>query len=115
MPEKFVVQILSPARRELTEIVKYISEKESPFLGDTIRATIIKRSKELQFLPEGNPLVPEEPFFSAKVRMVHVKHYVIYFIVDVDEKIVKIIGISHSRRNRKSFLLKNLPAVQPQP
>ena len=107
MPKKFAVHILPRANQNLKDIIYYIAiNRESIFNAERVQSAIMKRIMNLTIFPEGNPLVPEEPFLSNSVRMVHVKHYTIYYIVDTKSTTVYIIGISHARRSR-DFLLKD--------
>ena len=104
MLRKFVVQLSWPAKKDFASIISYYSDElEDPLVAEKVRVAIENRKDNLSFLPEGNPRVPEEPYFSAGVRMAHVKRYpyTLYYVVDNENKVVNIANILHNRRNRK--------------
>ncbi|MBR0480798.1 type II toxin-antitoxin system RelE/ParE family toxin [Candidatus Saccharibacteria bacterium] len=105
MPEKFVVQLSSQAKKDLKEITSYLyfwQDWYDNFLSaDKTINSIRQKIRSLAIFPEGYSLV-ELPYKTKyQYRRVHVKHCNIYFIVDSEHKKVIVTSIVDARQNPK--------------
>lgn len=97
---KFAVEISEKADRDLRNIFLYIAidlcapetaEKQIKRLWDAMRS--------LDELPERYCRYEEEPWRSRGMRVLPVDNYVILYIPDLEEKIVRIASIIYSGRD----------------
>ena len=67
---------------------------------------LYKGINSLSVFPERHKVVKEYPWGDKGVRKLIVKNYFIYYIVDADDKIVKVLGVIYSKQNQENILLE---------
>lgn len=88
------------ARQDLQEIYEYIAY--TLLVPDTAKAiteVILGAGRSLENLPERNPLYRDEPWHSRGVRVLRVKNYLIFYVVDLDTDTVSIARIMYGGRD----------------
>ncbi len=97
---KFEVELSEKADRDLRNIFFYIAidlcvpdtaEKQLKRLWDAMRS--------LDELPERYRRYEDEPWHSRGMRVLPVDNYVVLYIPDLDEKIVRIVSVMYSGRD----------------
>lgn len=88
------------ARRDLREIYEHIAY--TLLVPDTAKAIsekIMREIRSLESLPERNPLYRDEPWHSQGVRLLRVKNYLVFYMVNPDTDIVSIARIMYGGRD----------------
>ncbi len=102
---KFEVELSEKADRDLRNIFFYIAidlcapdaaEKQVNRLWDAMRS--------LDELPERYRRYEDEPWHSRGMRVLPVDNYVVLYIPDLKEKIVRIVSVMYSGRDRNEQL-----------
>jgi toxin ParE1/3/4 len=60
---------------------------------------ILEAARNLQSLPERNPLYKEEPWHSQGVRFIPVKNYIVFYTVNTDTDTVSVTRIMYGARD----------------
>ena len=103
--KQYEVKITEPAQRQLQEIVRYIAgdlqeKRTALWMLDTLEKEILS----LSTLPNRVALTEEEPWYSAGIRRMPVKNYLVYFWVNEDQKQVQITAVVFGRRDQRNVL-----------
>lgn len=94
------VKITEPAERDLYEIGAYISkELLEPTTAKEVISKIAKAVNSLEEMPLRNALVADESLALKGIRKIIVDNYIIFYVVDEENKTVIVIRILYSRRN----------------
>lgn len=102
--DKYCVRYSTQAKKDLKAIFSYIAyslearqtaDRQAGRIRDTVRA--------LDFLPERHPVVDWEPWHSRMIRRLSVNNYVVYYRVDPEQSIVKIMRIVYGGRDVKNI------------
>lgn len=101
----FEARLTRQAEVQLREIAWHIAvalhnPDAAENLMDNFEAEFVKIEKN----PEKYALVDEEPWRSEGVRKSRVKHFIIYFWIDVENAAIQITGIVYEKRDQKKFL-----------
>ena len=95
------VRITRQAKDHLKEIRRYIEQDLcAPIAAKNTIAAIKAEMKSLAPMPESVHLTPEQPWHDRGVRRGRVKNYHIHFWIDVENKIVQVIGVIYVRREQ---------------
>ena len=101
MAEMYEVKLTKYALEQLREIDEYIiNVLMSIEAADSVLAEIESMINSLNCLPKRMPLVSEEPWRTEGVRKAIVKNFMIYFIVDDENKKVQVISVLYAKRNQ---------------
>lgn len=71
------------------------ADRQAGRIRDAVRA--------LDFLPERHPVVDWEPWHSRMIRRLSVNNYVVYYRVEPEQSIVKIMRIVYGGRDVKNI------------
>lgn len=104
---KFEIELSEKADRDLRNIFLYIAidlgvletaEKQIERLWNAMRS--------LDELPERYPCYEDEPWHSRGMRALPVDNYVVFYIPDLEERIVRIVSVMYSGRDISEQLKK---------
>ena len=95
--------ILTPqAQQDIRETVMYIAQVLSaPQAALDLEESFRKEIKSLSSMPKRIRLVDKQPWKDAGVRRTRVKKYYVYFMVDDQEKRVKVIAVIYVGRDQE--------------
>lgn len=103
----YTLQFTEPAEEDLLSTLRYISDVlKSPDAAKSLLKEIEEQTKILKTSPLCYALVLDDYLCSNGIRSFLVKNYLIFYVVDEEEKIVSIIRILYARRDW-SYLLRN--------
>ena len=78
----------------------YIKNKlEAPKAADNLIREIMESLNKLKENPNIRPLVQDKYLASLGYRLINVKNYVIFYIIDNDNRHIKIIRFLYKKRN----------------
>ena len=78
----------------------YIKDKlEAPMAADNLIKEILEKLNKIKENPNIRPLVQDEYLASFGYRLINVKNYAIFYIIDNDNKYIKIIRFLYKKRN----------------
>lgn len=101
MSEKYSVVILPEAQQDIRGIVLYIArELAAPQAALNLQETFQKEISTLAVMPKRIKTVDEQPWKDAGIRRMRVKNYYIYFLVDDDERAVKVNAVIYVGRGQ---------------
>ena len=101
----YEVKATPQAEMQMRNIAWYIAVKlENPDAADDLMDDFGDALEELGTNPERHPFVDEEPWTSEEIRWIKVKHYLMYFWIDVENATVQVTGIVYEKRDQKKFL-----------
>lgn len=101
----FDVKPTRQAEAQMREIVWHIAvELHNPDAAENLIDDFGKVFDNLRKNPEKHPPVDEEPWRSEGIRKTRMKHFLIYFWIDVENAAVQITGVVYERREQKEFL-----------
>ena len=90
---RYEVKLTAQAIGQIEETVQYISK--------ILQSAI----KKLDAAPSRYPLTEEEPWHTKGIRRMPVQNFLVYYLVDEEEKAVWIAAVIYARRDRISALL----------
>ena len=83
----------------------YIKNKlEAPMVADNLIKEIIESLNKIKENPNIRPLVQDKYLSSLGYRLINVKKYIVFYIIDNDNMYVKIIRFLYNKRNWMSIL-----------
>jgi plasmid stabilization system protein ParE len=80
---------------------------EAPRAADNLIKEILVKLKKIKENPNIRPLVQDKYLASLGYRLINVKNYIIFYIVDNDKKHIKIIRFLYNKRNWINILKEN--------
>ena len=90
---------------DLDESYNYISKKlESPMAADRLIIEVKKKLIEVKNNPTHRPLVNDEYLANLGYRIKIVKNYMIFYIIDDDNKHLKIVRFLYGKRDWMNIL-----------
>jgi plasmid stabilization system protein ParE len=102
---KYDVAVSDPARQDVLDIARYISAGLlAPDSAMDIAQALYIGMKSLDTDPQRQPLVRDERLAAKGYRVLPVKNYLIFYIVDKRERVVDIIRILYNRRDWVNLL-----------
>lgn len=102
---EFKVKISPFAITQLEETVRYISEVL--LVPDTALKWLNRLEKEissLSLMPARYPLTEEEPWKTKGIRKTFVKGFVIYYLINEEDKVVTVTAVVYGKRNQLAAL-----------
>lgn len=98
--QHYDVTITQTAETDLREIISYISSQLSaPIAADNMLELFVKAIFGLERMPERHPLVEDGRLQSLGYRILPVKSYIVFYVVDPMAHIVTIERILYGRRD----------------
>lgn len=104
MSESYNVIYAPHAMEDLKDIYAYIAEELQ--VPDTARNQVNRIRKEirsLDFMPMRYPIVDWEPWKSMNMHRVLIDHFVAFYMVDPDARVVTVIRIVYGGRDMEGI------------
>ena len=102
---KYKVITLQHAKKELVEIQQYITEElQSPQAAFDFVDDIEEQILNLEHMPKRFALVDDERLASKGVRLIPVKNFLIFYVVDEEAKTVNIVSVMYGKRDWMNLL-----------
>jgi plasmid stabilization system protein ParE len=99
------LNITDIAEQDILHSVKYISDVlKSPMAANKLLDEIEKYEEIIQNTPHIYPFVSDEYLSESGLKFVMIKNYIMFYIIDEDEKKIDVIRFLHTRRNWKNIL-----------
>ena len=87
-------------KRDVDSSYNYIKNKlEAPKAADNLIREIMESLNKIKENPNIRPLVQDKYLASLGYRLINVKNYIIFYIIDNDNKHIKIIRFLYNKRN----------------
>ena len=100
MSETYAIKYSTKAINDLRDIYSYIAfNLQAPETAAKMVRQIRNSIKELDFMPERNPILDWEPWNSLNTHKMHVGNYLVFYIVDPLQSSVSIVRIVYGKRD----------------
>ena len=100
MSETYTIKYSTKAINDLRDIYSYIAfNLQAPETAAKMVRQIRNSIKELDFMPERNPILDWEPWNSLNTHKMHVGNYLVFYIVDPLQSSVSIVRIVYGKRD----------------
>jgi addiction module RelE/StbE family toxin len=85
---------------DIDESYNYIKDTlEAPMAAKNLIKEILEKLQKIKENPHRRPLVQDSYLASLGYRIIHVKNYMIFYIVDDDKKQIKVVRFLYNKRN----------------
>ena len=103
--KEFKIIIESLARQDMIELRRYISKTlKEPIIAKRIYESIKSAILTLDLNPERHAVVRDEPYASLGLRRLFAENYIAFYLVDNQEKEVRVIRVLYNRREWHNLL-----------
>ena len=100
MSETYTIKYSAKAINDLRDIYSYIAfNLQAPETAAKMVRRIRNSIKELDFMPERNPILDWEPWNSLNTHKMRVGNYLVFYIVDLLQSSVSIVRIVYGKRD----------------
>ena len=101
----YKLEYLPVARRDMIEIVRYISQElQNPSAADQLAMELIEAGDSIPKFPYANPaFIPIRPL-KHEYRKLLVQNYFMFYWVDEVKKLVTVARVVYARRDYKRLL-----------
>jgi len=101
----YVLNITDIAEQDILHTAKYISDVlKSPMAANNLLDEIEKYEEIIQKTPYIYPFVSDEYLAQYGLKFVMIKNYMMFYIINEDEKKIDVIRFLYARRNWKNIL-----------
>ena len=101
----YSLHITDIAEDDILSAVRYITNAlKAPAAANNLLDEIEKHEEILENSPNIYPFVKDEYLAQQGIKFVMIKNYILFYIVNEDEKVVTAIRFLHSRRDWKNIL-----------
>ena len=105
MTEKYKVSFSPAAKEDLKGIYRYIAlDLVEPAIAEKQINRIRESIKKLDHFPKKHQTVNWEPWSSMEMRYIPVDNYIVYYLVNEENKMVTIIRIFYGGRDIKNVI-----------
>jgi len=103
--DRYRVKLTEPAEKDLREIVRYISAQlHEPTTALQMMQTIKRAIANLETTALAHPFVRDDRLAAVGYRLLMVKNYIVFYVVNEKEKLVEVDRILYGRRDWQSIL-----------
>jgi plasmid stabilization system protein ParE len=103
--EAYKVYLTKPAENDLSDIVKYVSSQlYAPTTALNMILTIKGTLAKLETMPTAYPLVIDERLANMGYRLLPVKNYLVFYVINEKEGSVNVDRILYGHRNWRYLL-----------
>lgn len=103
---EYEVMMTPQAVEQIRETVLYISHMLLvPETASRWADFLQKAIASLNSMPSRYPLTEEEPWRTCGVRKMFVKNFLVYYLIDADQKKVFVTAVIYERRDQADILL----------
>ena len=107
---RYEVKLTEQAFEQIEETVQYISKTLlEPEIARKWADTLQNDIKNLEYMPSRYPLTEEKPWHAEGIRKMHVKNFLVYYLIDEKKKTVWVTAVIYGRRDQISALLDMPP------
>jgi len=93
------------AEEDISASITYIADVlKNPVAANNLLDEVERHEKILEETPNIYPLVRDEYLAGKGLRYTMIKNYLLFYVVDENDKTVTVIRFLHGRRNWKSIL-----------
>ena len=97
---EYTVEMTERARRDIDEAFDYIAFRlENPQAAYDLADAIYAGIGDLSFLPERFPAWKREPMKSRGVRVMGVKNFNVFYVIDKKRRSICVFRVLYNRRN----------------
>lgn len=101
----YKLEYLPSARRDMIEIVRYISKDlDNPAAADELAVALIEAAERLTDFPYSCPVYMPIKSLKHEYRKLLVKNYLMFYWVDEAKKIITIARVIYARRDYEVLL-----------
>jgi plasmid stabilization system protein ParE len=87
-------------KEDTSSSYNYIKTKlEAPMAANNLKIEIKEKINKIKENPNIRPLVRDKYLASLGYRLINVKNYMIFYVIDEDNKHIKIIRFLYNKRN----------------
>lgn len=105
MASEYAYCFTEKAEQDLDEILRYIAvDLDNPIAAKGFFEKVFDKIDTVRCFPESGALVDNEFLADKAVRKLLVDHYVIYYKVFYDQKMLYIVRIAYGKRNLDEIL-----------
>jgi plasmid stabilization system protein ParE len=102
---RYNIQISEKAEDDLDAIIEYISTKlKAPNSAADFLDIFELEIDNLRTSPKAFKLIDDDTLIMEKIRVLQIKNYLAFFIIDEKEKMVSIIRVLYGRRDWLNIL-----------
>ena len=76
-----------------------LNNLEAPMAADNLIIEVIKKLNKIKENPNIRPLVQDKYLASLGYRLINVKNYMVFYIIDDDDKHIKVVRFLYNKRN----------------
>ena len=103
---RYEVKLTAQAIEQIEETIQYISKiLLAPEIARKWADVLQCKIGELDSMPSRYPLIEEEPWRTKGIRKMLVKNFLVYYLVDEENKTVWVTAVIYGRRDQISALL----------
>ena len=96
-------------KEDTSSCYNYIkNELEAPMAANNLKKEIKEKISKIKENPKIRPLLQDKYLASLGYRLINVKNYMIFYIIENDNKHIKVIRFLHKKRNWINILKENL-------
>ena len=101
----YKVTLTPQAIDQIHEIVIYISHTlQEPEIAKHWVDFLYKEISGLNFMPSRYPLTDEEPWGTNGIRKMPVKNFLVYYLIDEEDRSVSVTAVIYGRRDQLAAL-----------
>jgi addiction module RelE/StbE family toxin len=101
----FKLSFSQAVRQDIRKSVQYIREElEAPMAANSLKAELKEKYKSLKANPFRRPLVQDAVLAANGYRSIHVKKYLLFYIVDEEAEKINLIRFMHESRDWMNIL-----------
>ena len=106
--DKYDYVLTVSAENDIDEAYEYISaELSNQDAATSFADALEEKFEELCFTPKLGHIVENEYLKRNDIRMVHVKNFLVYYLIDDSEKRIVILNVVYNKRNQDD-IFKNI-------
>jgi len=104
----YSLNVTDIAEEDILDTLKYIADVlKAPKAANNLLDEIERHEEILENTPNIYPFVPDEYLAQKGLKFTRIKNYLMFYVVDEDEKIVTVIRFLYNRRDWKNILRAN--------
>ena len=101
----YLLNITDIAEEDILSTIEYIINiLKAPMAADNLLDDIERQEEILENMPHIYPFVPDEYLARRRLKFVMIKNYILFYIVNEDEKSVNVVRFLYGRRDWKNIL-----------
>ena len=101
----YFLNITEVAEEDILSAIKYIAYVlKAPMAANRLLDDIEKQEKTLENTPNIYPFVPDKYLAKNGIKFALIKNYILFYVVNEDEKTVNVIRFLYGRRDWKNII-----------